>query len=175
MSILSYGDRRPEIDATAFVAPGAVVAGDVVLGPEASVWFGVVIRGDSSHVRIGARTNVQDGAVLHTDPGTPCLVGEDCTIGHRAVVHACRVGNGCLIGMGAVVLSSAEVGAESLVAAGTLVPEGAVVPPRSLVVGLPGTVRRTLTDEDVERLIRPGARNYLRYAREYRKVLQAGE
>ena len=168
MSTLPYRGREPRIDPTAFVAPGAWVIGDVVLGPDASVWFGAVLRGDSDRVKVGARTNVQDGAVLHTDPGVPCEIGEDCTIGHGAVVHGCRIGNSCLIGMGAVVLSGAVIGDESLVAAGALVPEGKEFPARSLLLGSPVRRLRELTEEDVERLIRPGARNYLRYVDGYR-------
>jgi carbonic anhydrase/acetyltransferase-like protein (isoleucine patch superfamily) len=168
-AVYAYEGRRPQIDRRAFVAPGAFVAGDVVIGPEASVWFTAVVRGDSSYVRVGARTNIHDGAVLHTDPGKPCLVGASCTIGHRAIVHGCTVGDGCLIGMGAVVLSGAVIGDESLVGAGAIVPEGAVIAPRSLVLGVPGKVRRTLTEEEVERLVRPGVGNYLRYAEAYRR------
>jgi carbonic anhydrase/acetyltransferase-like protein (isoleucine patch superfamily) len=164
-----YGERRPRIDPTAFVAPGAQVVGEVELGPGASVWFNAVLRGDSSHVRIGANTNVQDGAVLHTDQGSPCLVGDECTIGHHAVVHGCTVGNGCLIGMGAIVLSGATIGDESLVAAGALIPEGRTYPARSLLVGSPARRLRELTDDDVERLIRPGVRHYLEFARQYRE------
>src|SRR6266542_237073 len=100
-----YGDRRPVIDPTAFVAPGARIVGDVSLGPNASVWFNAVLRGDSAAVSVGARTNIQDGAVLHTDAGKPCRVGEGCTVGHLAIVHGATVGDECLIGMGAVVLS----------------------------------------------------------------------
>jgi carbonic anhydrase/acetyltransferase-like protein (isoleucine patch superfamily) len=168
VSTLPYRGREPRLDPTAFVAPGAWVIGDVVLGPDASVWFGAVLRGDSDRVRVGARTNIQEGAVLHTDPGVPCEIGEDCTIGHGAVVHGCRIGNSCLIGMGAVVLSGTVIGDESLVAAGALVPEGKEFPARSLLLGSPVRRLRELTEEDVERLIRPGARNYLRYVDGYR-------
>jgi carbonic anhydrase/acetyltransferase-like protein (isoleucine patch superfamily) len=168
MPIYPYGDNRPRIDRTAFVAPTAVVAGDVDIGPGASVWFNAVIRGDSDRIAIGARTNVQDGAVLHTDPGSPCTVEDDCTIGHGAIVHGCRVSRGSLIGMGAIVLSGAEIGAESLVAAGGLVPEGRRYGPRSLLVGSPVRRLRDLSDEDVERLIRRGVANYLRYSAAYR-------
>ena len=162
-----YRDSEPRIDPTAFVAPGAWVVGDVELGPQASVWFNAVIRGDSAPVRIGARTNVQDLAVLHTDPGRPCVVGADCTVGHSAIVHGCRVGNGSLIGMGAIVLSRAVIGEESIVAAGALVPEGRECPPRSLLAGAPVRLIRRLSDEELERLIRPGVRNYLEYAKAY--------
>jgi carbonic anhydrase/acetyltransferase-like protein (isoleucine patch superfamily) len=157
------GERAPRIDPTAFVADGAWIVGDVALGPRSSVWFAAVLRGDSDRVEVGARTNVQDGAVLHTDAGKPCVVGEDCTIGHRAIVHGCTVGSGSLIGMGAIVLSGAEIGEESLVAAGALVTEGQAFAPRSLIMGSPARVARELSEEGVERLIRPGVRNYLRY------------
>jgi carbonic anhydrase/acetyltransferase-like protein (isoleucine patch superfamily) len=165
-----YGDKRPHVDPSAFLAPGARVVGDVIIGPRSSVWFNAVVRGDSAAVHIGAETNVQDGAVLHTDAGRPCVVEDRCTIGHRAIVHGCHVGRGSLIGMGAVVLSGVDLGEESLVAAGALVPEGRRYPPRSLLVGSPVRVLRTLSDEDVERLIRPGVENYIRNALAYRSA-----
>jgi carbonic anhydrase/acetyltransferase-like protein (isoleucine patch superfamily) len=167
MAVHPYGDTRPRIDPTAFVAPGAMVVGDVELGPLASVWFNAVLRGDSDAVRVGAETNVQDTAVLHTDAGSPCTVGERCTIGHGAIVHGCTVRSGSLVGMGAVVLSGAVVGEECLVAAGSLVPPGREFPRRSLIVGSPARRLRELTDDDVERLIRPGVEHYLRYAQVY--------
>jgi carbonic anhydrase/acetyltransferase-like protein (isoleucine patch superfamily) len=164
----AYRDREPRIDPTAFVAPGARIVGDVELGPQSSVWFNAVIRGDSAPVRIGTRTNVQDLAVLHTDGGRPCVIGDDCTVGHSAIVHGCRVGNGSLIGMGAIVMSGAVIGEESIVAAGALVPEGRECPPRSLLAGAPVRLIRRLSAEDLERLIHPGVRNYLEYAKAYR-------
>ena len=167
MNVLPYRDRRPRVDPSAFVAPGAWVVGDVTIAERASIWFNAVVRGDSDRVEIGAETNVQDGAVLHTDTGQPCIVGARCTIGHLAIVHGCRIGDGSLIGMGAIVLSGAEIGEESLVAAGALVPEGRSYPPRSLLVGSPVRRLRDLTDDDVEKLIRPGVEHYLQYARDY--------
>jgi carbonic anhydrase/acetyltransferase-like protein (isoleucine patch superfamily) len=140
-----------------------MLIGDVEVGPDASVWFNAVLRGDSDRISVGARTNIQDLAVLHTDPRKPCEIGDDCTVGHSAIVHACRVGRGSLIGMGAIVLSDADIGEESLIAAGALIPEGRTYPPRSLLVGSPVRRLRDLTDEDVERLIRRGVANYLRY------------
>jgi carbonic anhydrase/acetyltransferase-like protein (isoleucine patch superfamily) len=148
------------------------VIGDVELGPRASVWWNAVLRGDSAPVRLGAESNVQDGAVLHTDAGSPCLVGEGTTIGHNAIVHGCTIGRSCLIGMGAIVLSGTEVGDESIVAAGALVPEGRRYPPRTLLVGSPARRLRDLTDEDVERLIRPGVRHYVAFAEEYRGIVE---
>jgi carbonic anhydrase/acetyltransferase-like protein (isoleucine patch superfamily) len=169
MPIFPYRDKHPQIDPTAFVAPGAMIVGDVVLEAGASVWFNAVLRGDSSSVRVEAGTNIQDGAVLHTDADAPCILEEGCTVGHLAIVHGCRVGRGTLIGMGAVVLSRAEIGEESLVGAGALVGEGRRIRPRSLMLGHPARLIRTLTDEEVERLIRPGARHYREYADAYRR------
>ncbi len=166
-----YRDKHPVVDPSAFLAPGARVVGDVAIEARASIWFNAVIRGDSSYVRVGARTNVQDGAVLHTDAGQPCVVGEDCTVGHLAIVHGCRIGSGCLVGMGAIVLSGAQVGDESLVAAGALVPERKSFPARSLVVGSPARLVRELSDGDVERLMRPGVRTYLRNVEDYRGLM----
>jgi carbonic anhydrase/acetyltransferase-like protein (isoleucine patch superfamily) len=168
MPAYPFEDRRPQIDPTAFVAPGARLVGDVTLGPQASVWFNAVLRGDSDAVSVGARTNIQDGAVLHTDGGVPCIVAEDCTIGHLAIVHGCRVDRGSLIGMGAVVLSGAVIGEESLVAAGAVVPGGRRIPARSLVAGSPVRLVRKLSDEDVGRLIKPAVANYLRFAASHR-------
>ena len=172
VSLYPYREALPRIDQTAFIAPGATVAGDVEIGARSSVWFSAVVRGDSAPITIGSGTNIQDGAVVHTDPGAPCRIGEECTVGHLAIVHACTVGRGCLIGMGAIVLSGAVIGDESLVAAGALVPEGREYPARSLLVGSPVRLLRSLTDGDVERLIRPGVRNYIEYSEEYRGVRQ---
>lgn len=165
--VIPYRDRHPTVDPTAFVAPGAWIVGDVTIAARASVWFNAVVRGDSDRVEVGEETNVQDGAVLHTDQGRPCIVGARCTIGHLAIVHGCRIGDGSLVGMGAIVLSGAEIGEESLVAAGALIPEGRTYPRRSLLVGSPARRIRDLTDDDVAKLIRPGVEHYLEYARAY--------
>jgi carbonic anhydrase/acetyltransferase-like protein (isoleucine patch superfamily) len=162
-----YGERQPNVHPTAYIAPGARVVGDVTLGPRASIWFNAVLRGDSDVVRVGEETNVQDGSVLHTDEGFPCIVGARCTIGHAAVVHGCTIGDGCLIGMGSVVLSGASIGEESIVAAGALIAEGRSYPARSLLVGSPARPLRSLTDDDVERLIRPGVQHYVDFALTY--------
>jgi carbonic anhydrase/acetyltransferase-like protein (isoleucine patch superfamily) len=164
----SYLGKEPRLGAGTFVAEGARVVGDVEIGEESSVWFNAVVRGDTSTVRIGARTNIQDGAVVHTDTGRPCTIGDDCTIGHNAVIHGSTIGNGCLIGMGAIVLSGSVVGDESLVAAGALVSVGKEFAARSLLVGSPAKLVRILSDEEVDGLIRRGVGTYLRLAREYR-------
>lgn len=152
---------------SAYVDPSAQVIGDVVVGDESSLWMNVVVRGDVNHVRIGRRTNVQDGTVVHVMRGThPTLIGDEVTIGHGALVHGCTLGDRVLVGMGAIVLNGAFVGEDSIVAAGTLVPEGMQVPPRSLVMGSPARVRRTLTDDEVASILRY-ADNYVGYRLDY--------
>ena len=167
--MLSWRGRRPRIAPGAWVAPGAVVAGDVEIGADTSVWFGGVVRGDVAPIRIGARSNLQDHCVVHvTKDRFPAWIGDEVTIGHRATVHGCRVGDGALVGIAAVVLDGAEVGEEALVAAGALVPPGAKVPAGHLVMGVPGRVVRPLDDEE-RRLQRERAREYVRTARGYRE------
>jgi carbonic anhydrase/acetyltransferase-like protein (isoleucine patch superfamily) len=149
--ILPFDGVTPTLSAGAWVAPGAVVVGDVTLGVDASVWYGCVLRGDVNAIRIGRSTNVQDGAVLHvTRKRFQTEVGDEVSIGHRAVVHGCRVGDGALIGIGAIVLDGAEVGEGALVGAGAIVTPGKVIPPRTLVVGIPARVVRTLDDEEMK-------------------------
>jgi carbonic anhydrase/acetyltransferase-like protein (isoleucine patch superfamily) len=152
-------------DAKFWVAPNAVVVGNVEIGEDASVWFGAVIRGDLDTIRIGAGTNIQDGAVLHADPGMPLTFGANCSVGHLAMVHGCTVGAGSLIGIGAIVLNGANIGEDCLVGAGTLVAEGKTFPPRSLILGSPGRVVRQLTDEDVARLRKTAAGYQQRWKR----------
>jgi carbonic anhydrase/acetyltransferase-like protein (isoleucine patch superfamily) len=163
---IPYADQTPDIAPDAWAAPNATLVGAVTLASEASVWFGAVLRADGDSITIGAGSNVQDGCVLHADPGFPLRVGAGVSIGHNAVVHGCVVEDGALVGMGAVVLNGARVGAGSLVAAGTVVLEGTDVPPRSLVAGVPGKVRRELSDEEVQGLQGTASR-YRTRRREY--------
>ena len=159
--------RAPIVPASAFIAPTAVVVGDVVLGEEASVWYGSVLRGDVGPIRIGARTNIQDGCILHTTGGHSVLtVGDEVTAGHRAILHGATIRDRCLIGMGAIVLDNCEIGEESLVAAGSVVLEGTIVPPRSFVAGVPGVVRGAIPPALHARL-RESARHYVELAREH--------
>lgn len=146
-TILTINDRTPDVARARFLAADVVLAGDVTLGADATLWYGVVARAEYSSVTIGARTNVQDGSILHADPDFPCVVGDDVTIGHRSVIHGCTLEDGVLIGMGAVVLNGAVVGEGSLVAAGAVVREGEEIPPNSLVVGVPATVRKHLGED----------------------------
>ena len=166
--IRSYRSRWPRIAASAYIDPAAVVIGDVTIGEQASVWPGVVIRGDVHWIRIGARTNVQDCSVLHVMRDEfPLVLGDGVTVGHGAVLHGCTIESRVLIGMGAIVLNNARVGAGSIVAAGTLLPEGTTVPPGSLYMGHPGKFRRALTQQDLESIDAYAAR-YVEYAETYR-------
>jgi carbonic anhydrase/acetyltransferase-like protein (isoleucine patch superfamily) len=161
--IRPFGGKTPRIHTTAFVVDGAVVVGQVEIGPEASVWFGCVVRGDINHVSIGARTNLQDGVLVHTDRGlNPTIIAEEVSVGHRVILHGCTVGRGALIGMGAVLLSGSEVGEGAIVGAGALVPEGMTVPSGMLALGVPARVHRAVTDEERARCGRT-VRNYLEY------------
>lgn len=150
----------------AFVASTAVVQGDVTLGPEVSVWYGAVIRGDCAAITIGARTNVQDNAVIHADTDVPNDIGAGITIGHAAIVHGRRVGDDTLIGIGAIILGGAEVGAGCIIAAGTVVKENAKIPDGSLVAGVPGRIIRNLSEDDMAR-IREHAGHYIEIARSH--------
>jgi carbonic anhydrase/acetyltransferase-like protein (isoleucine patch superfamily) len=150
---------RLNIDPTAYISPQAYVRGNVAIGADSSVWPMAVIRGDEGEIRIGARTNIQDGCVLHADPDAYLTIGDDVTLGHGAIVHGCTIESEVLIGMGAVVLNHAHIGTGSIVGARALVPEGMIVPPGSLVLGVPGSIR-PLRPEQHERIARP-ARNYV--------------
>jgi len=157
----------PTVDASAYVDASAQVIGDVHIGAESSVWMHAVIRGDVHWIRIGARTNVQDGTVIHGQTGThPVTIGDDVTIGHGAIVHGCTIEDRCLIGMGAILLNGVTVGAESIVAAGSLLPESFQVPPGSLVMGSPAKIRRSLEPAERDALADVAAR-YVRLSREY--------
>ncbi len=163
----AYRGRQPVVHPTAYVDETAQVIGDVEIGPESSVWMNVVVRGDVNFIRIGARSNVQDGTIVHVQHDTnPTLIGDDVTIGHAAIVHGCVVKDRVLIGMGAIVLTGATIGEDVIVAAGALVTEGAVIPARSLVMGIPAKVTRGLTDGDLAS-IREHAANYVRYRQDY--------
>lgn len=143
MGAYKFEDFEPQIHPTAFIAPGAVVVGRVEVGPGASVWFNAVIRGDTERIVVGAGTNIQDGAVLHADPGDPCILGPNVTIAHHAVVHGCTIEEGALIGIGAVVLNKAKIGAGAVVAAGAVVTAGTEVPAGMLAMGIPAKVGKS--------------------------------
>jgi carbonic anhydrase/acetyltransferase-like protein (isoleucine patch superfamily) len=172
--ILPYAGSSPVIDPSAWIAPGVVIVGDVRIGPESSVWFGCVVRGDVHWIRIGSRTNVQDGSVVHVTRGlAPVTIGDDVTIAHSATVHGCAIGDRVLVGMGATILDPARVGSDSIVGAGCLVPPGFEVPPGTLVTGVPARVRRELTDGERREIVRT-AGNYVGYRLEYMGTCRAG-
>jgi len=157
----------PKVHPSAFIDGSAQVIGDVEIGEASSVWMTVVIRGDVNFIRIGDRTNIQDGTVVHVQHDThPTRIGNDVTVGHGAIVHGCTIHDRVLVGMGAIILNGATIGEDCIIAAGTLVTEGATIPPRSLVMGSPGKVKRPLTDADVA-MIQEFADNYVRYRQDY--------
>lgn len=166
--LIAHHGILPQLAADVFVAPTATVIGDVRVGSESGIWFGVILRGDVNFIRIGRRTNLQDGTVVHVTSGThPTVVGDEVTVGHGVKLHGCTVADGCLIGIGAIVLDGAVIGEQSLVAAGSLVVPGTVVPPRSLLVGSPARVKRSLSEEECEQLRLLAAR-YVAYRLDYR-------
>lgn len=148
--IIPVGDHAPELDDTSWVAPNAAVIGWVTLAAKASVWYGATLRAEVEPIEIGAGSNIQDGVTVHVDPGFPATIGADVSVGHNAVLHGCTIEDGCLIGMGAVVLNGARIGRGSLVAAGAVVAQGVEVPPGSLVAGVPGKVRRELSEQEID-------------------------
>jgi carbonic anhydrase/acetyltransferase-like protein (isoleucine patch superfamily) len=170
--IYSIGDRRMETLGDYYVAPSADIIGSVRLGHEASVWFNAVLRGDNDWIEIGAGSNVQDLSLIHTDPGTPTVIGSGVTIGHRALLHNCTVADECLIGNGAIVLDRVRIGAHSIIAAGTLLTPDTVIPPGSVVMGAPGRIVRESTPRDLAH-IGHAAAAYVKAQRLYRTGLQA--
>lgn len=168
--ILTLGTAQPHVPESAFLAPGCSVVGEVSLGADASVWYGASLRADYETVRVGARSNVQDNATLHADPGFPCTVGDDVTIGHNAVVHGCTIGDGCVIGMGSVIMNGAVIGAGSLVAGGAVVMPGTQIPAGSLVAGLPAKVRRPTSEDEQAQFLR-SAQTYCENATRHRAAL----
>ncbi|RZF66178.1 gamma carbonic anhydrase family protein [Sphingomonas populi] len=166
MPLYAFEGQQPTLADGVWIAPSAEVIGDVRLGEQASVWFGAVIRADNTTIAVGARSNVQEGAMLHSDPGTPLTVGADCTIGHHAILHGCTIEDGVLVGMGATILNRAVIGAGSLVGAGALVTEGKSFPPGSLIVGSPARAMRDLSEEQIADLTASAA-SYVEKARRF--------
>jgi len=171
MALYQLDDKQPQLAAGAWVADSATVVGDVALGPDASVWFGTVIRGDSDHIAIGRRSNIQDACVLHADPGFPLTLGDNVSVGHQVMLHGCSVGDGSLIGIQSVILNGARIGRNCLVGAGSLVTEGKEFPDGSMILGSPAKVVRQLSAEQIEGLQRI-ADGYVEKARHYRSALK---
>ena len=171
MAIYALGDRVPVLGEGVWVAEDARVIGKVSLGKRVSIWFNAVLRGDNDPITVGDDTNIQDGAVLHTDDGVPLTLGSHVSVGHMAILHGCTVGDGTLIGMNAAVLNGAVIGKHCLIGAKALIPEGKVIPDRSLVVGTPGRIIRELTDDEVAR-IWASAETYVNNAERFRTSLR---
>lgn len=169
--IYSLGERIPQFRGDYWVADNATVIGSVILEHNVSVWFGAVLRGDNDIISVGENSNVQDGAVLHTDPGFRLSIGRNVIVGHLVMLHGCTIGDGSLIGIKSVIMNDAVIGKECLIGANALIPEGKVIPDRSLVLGSPGKVMRQLSDEDVAR-IREGSDLYVKKIKQYREQLK---
>lgn len=161
----------PKLGDQVFIAPTASVIGSVTLGDNCSIWFGAVLRGDTDEIIVGNRTNIQDNAVLHADPGDPCIIGNDCVIGHSAIVHGAKLEDHVLVGMNATVLNKAQIGAYSIIGANALVPAGTIIPPYSLVLGVPAKIVKTL-DSTVEQRIQDNVNEYVSRAKTYIQYYQ---
>jgi len=166
MPLYSYNEKHPTIGEGCYIAPTATLIGDVTLGDGASVWFGAVLRGDVAPIRVGARSNIQDGVVVHADEGYPTTIGEDVTVGHSAIVHAATVGDRVLVGMGAVLLNRCEVGSDTIIGARALVTEGTRIPVGVLALGMPAQVKRELSVEEKERIL-GSAKHYVEHGASY--------
>lgn len=171
MTLYALGDVTPDVADDAWIAPGCHVIGDVVLAAGSSVWFGSTLRGDNEQIFVGAGSNIQENCVLHTDMGSPLMIGAGCTVGHKAMLHGCTIGDNSLIGMGATVLNGAQIGDNCLIGAGALVTEGKVIPDGSLVMGAPARVVRTL-DADAITALQASARSYQKNAARFRADLK---
>jgi carbonic anhydrase/acetyltransferase-like protein (isoleucine patch superfamily) len=173
MPIYRLGDKQPQLPAADrfWAAPDAHIIGDVYIGEDVGIWFGAVLRGDNEPIIIGARSNIQDGVMVHTDPGMGVTIGEGCTVGHHAIIHGCTIGSNSLIGMGATVLNGARIGNNCLVGANGLITEGKSFPDNSLIVGSPARVVRTLDEKAIAGLML-SAENYVRNWRRYAADLQ---
>ncbi|MCB0335738.1 MAG: gamma carbonic anhydrase family protein [Bdellovibrionales bacterium] len=171
MPLVQFKEWIPKVHESVFVAPTAWVTGDTVLEENVSVFFGASLRGDILPIRVGAGSNIQEQAILHTSHDlSPCIVGENVTIGHQAIIHGCAIKDNCIIGMGSVILDGAAIGENSIVGAQALVPMNAIIPPRSLVLGVPGKVVRSISDAEVES-IRASALHYVETGRQYKSHL----
>lgn len=171
MAIYRLGDKTPEIHETAWVAPTAAVIGNVELAAQASVWFGAVLRGDNDPITIGARSNIQDNSVLHTDPGVPLTIGEGVIVGHRVMLHGCTIGDNTLIGIGATVLNHVKIGKNCIIGAHALITEGKEIPDNSMVIGAPGKIVKTLNESQIA-MLRMNAEIYVKNAERFEKDLE---
>lgn len=174
MPLYPYLDRYPAVADNCYIAPTATLIGDVTIEDGASVWFGCVLRGDVAPIRVGRNSNIQDGTVIHGEEGHPTIIGENVTVGHAAIIHAAIVGDRVLVGMGSVLLSRSRIGEDTIIGARALVTEDTAVPAGSLVLGMPGKVRRALTDEEKTRILKSVA-HYVAHARRYVTGVHTGD
>ncbi|MDR1702721.1 MAG: gamma carbonic anhydrase family protein, partial [Sporomusaceae bacterium] len=168
-TLYHFQEYYPQVDATAFLAPGAKIIGQVTIGAYASIWYNTVLRGDIERIKIGNHTNVQDNSTIHVADDLSAILGDYVTVGHGVILHGCAIANNCLIGMGAIILNYAEIGENTIVAAGTLRPQGKKIPPNSLVMGSPGKVIRQLTAAEIESNLAM-AHKYVRVAKAHRET-----
>ncbi|KMY55526.1 transferase [Bacillus sp. FJAT-27231] len=169
--IVTYNRKKPELDETVFVAPGAYLIGDVHIGAESTIWFNAVLRGDEGSITIGKRCSIQDNSTIHLYEEAPVVVEDEVTVGHNVILHGCKIGKRSIVGMGSTILDHAEIGEECIIGANTLIPSGKKIPPRSLVVGSPGKVVRELNDKDFE-LIQLSIDTYVQKGYEFREVFK---
>jgi len=166
--IYKFKDKTPDTKKAAFIAESADIVGDVTLGEDSTIWFNTSLRGDIAPVVVGKGTNIQEGAVLHVEHNTPCIVGDNVTVGHGAIIHGTKIGSRSLVGMGAIILSNSEIGEDSVVGAGALVTEGKIFPPKSLIIGSPARKIREITDSDIERM-KKASEEYIELGKELAK------
>ncbi len=172
-TVVPYKGIHPDVEKAGFIAPTASIIGDVQLGENSSVWYGAVLRGDVNSIRVGANTSIQDNCVLHGEAGQwPDIVGNRVTVGHGAILHGCTVEDDCLIGLGSVILNGCVIGTGSIIAAGAVIREGTHIPPRSLVAGVPGVIKREVSQEELETVIKHSWEVYIDYARQARRSLE---
>lgn len=171
MAVYKLGDLTPDLHESAWVAPTAAVIGNVIMAEKSSVWFGAVLRGDNEPIKIGARSNIQDNSVLHTDPGMPLDIGEGVIVGHQVMLHGCTIGDNSLIGIGATVLNGAKIGKNCLIGAHALITEGKEIPDNSMVVGAPGKIIKTLTESQIA-MLRLNAEVYVKNAERFDAELE---
>lgn len=168
--IIPYNNKKPSIDDTVFVAPGAHLIGDISIGKESTIWFNAVLRGDEDSITIGEKCSIQDNSTIHLFEGCPVVIEDEVTVGHNVILHGCKIGKRSIIGMGSTILDNVEIGEECIVGANTLISSGKIIPPRSLVIGSPGKVVRRLNDKDLE-LIQLSIGTYVQKGKDFKVIL----
>ncbi|MDQ0218726.1 gamma carbonic anhydrase family protein [Peribacillus cavernae] len=169
--LIPYNEKKPLIDASVFIAPGAYLIGDVSVGENSTIWFNAVLRGDEDKIMVGKNCSIQDNTTLHLFEGQPLIIEDDVTVGHNAILHGCKIGKRTIVGMGSTILDGAEIGEECIIGANTLISPGKKIPPRSLVVGSPGKVVREISEKDRE-LITLSVDTYVQKGKEYSRILK---